>query len=165
MGTPIAIYDLTAQPPRDQVCRPGECFEASWNQDGANCINHARYEHLVRLSTSQDAAQKGADGGVVVAPPNTRIEVVNGLPICPTVFEPLADCVAKYTDFYFDDAHQISSGAATVNPIDAVSSQYVCRHNEQRPAAPVRTRTKVRFVPLLGGAAQVLNCCDTLGCK
>jgi hypothetical protein len=163
MGTPIAIYDMTALPLRSQVCRLGECFEASWTPDGANCINHARYEHLVRLSTSQDAAKRNPDGGV--DPGQEKRTVVDGFRVCSYEYQPLADCVAKYTDFYFDDTHQISSGATPVNPVEAVSAQYVCWQGEHRPAAPVRTRTQVRFVPIGGGPAETLDCCDTLGCK
>jgi hypothetical protein len=48
-GTPYAIYDLPATAPG--ICQKGQCWEASWNEGGATCMNHRRYFQLLFLAS------------------------------------------------------------------------------------------------------------------
>jgi hypothetical protein len=148
-GTPLAIYDHPP-PPRSVLCKSDKCFEASWDEKGARCINHARYEHLVLLSTIQAAYER---------PPANRTRI-DGLEVCGAQYGPIAECVALYKDFFYDDDHLMGTG---VSPIDAVTSQFVCKSGAKRrfPEA-VLTRTSVRFVTSTG--VDTLRCCDTLKC-
>jgi hypothetical protein len=161
-GTPIAFYNfVNPMPARRVICVEGECFEASWDDRGASCMSHARYEHLLRLATHQELRlfekMPGPRG------PITDVRnAIDRLPICGPEEQPLAQCAAQYTDFYYDDRHQIA-GPGPVNPVDAVTSQYVCKHNSKRLNGELLTRTKVRF-PLMDGGVEDLKCCDTLGC-
>ena len=165
-GTPLTIYDHP--PPSSFVlCKPGTCFEASWDESGARCINHARYEHLLLLSTIQTKrpyekkSSKEKTGSQQTGSPGPANPRVEGMEVCGPQYDPIGQCVAQYTDFYYDDTHPIGTG---VNPIDAVTSQFVCRTGKVRkfPQA-VLTRTKVRFV-VSSTQVDTLSCCDSLGC-
>jgi hypothetical protein len=149
-GTPIAMYDWdpagnrrVPEPNPKPVCPKGHCFEASWNGEGASCINHARYENLLRLSGREKLPEKVP---VRAVPLGEEKCAVDGLRHCGQTFDPVASCVAQYTDFYFDDNNQIF-GPGGFNPIDAVTAQYVCKHNEKRRMGVVRTRTMVDSFP------------------
>ena len=84
------------------------------------------------------------------------------LSYCADQYPPLSQCLAQYTDFYYDDAHKMP-GAGAWNPVDAVTAQYVCKAGAIRRNSLAFTRTNVRWaVP--PGAAEVLPCCDTLKC-
>jgi hypothetical protein len=171
-GTPLGIYD---NPP---VCIIADgCYEASWDDGGAVCINHARYEHLVLLSTIKDLCLATPSQSSVSPWKNPRLHAagvpagvcpattkkttrIDGLNVCGTQFEPIATCLSQYTDFYYDDDPVHKMGPMT--PINAVTSQFVCRTGKTRkfPGA-VLTRTKVRFV-VSSTKTDDLPCCDTL---
>jgi hypothetical protein len=55
-GTPYAIYPPPLQPeqkrPEAKICTDENCWEATWNKDGATCLNHRRYLELLYLAAS-----------------------------------------------------------------------------------------------------------------
>jgi hypothetical protein len=55
-GTPYAVYRYPLQPQEENpdagICTKDNCWEASWNQDGATCMNHRRYMELLYLASS-----------------------------------------------------------------------------------------------------------------
>ena len=186
-GTPLGIYDFRADGPHD-ACIAGGCFEASWNEAGATCISHKRYEHLVRMATIERLQSahvahppkkvaevhdhlkiiKGGGGQAVQAtvpnagaPPPPKLGV-DQLRYCDTRTGPLAACVNQYTDFYYDDNHRMPTAGAW-NPVDAATAQYVCKSGATRGTSWVLTRTKVRWF-VSPGPVEVLDCCDTLKC-
>jgi ADYC domain len=196
-GTPLTIYD---RPPPNDLCLTGQCYEASWDEQGAPCINHKRYEHLLLLSTDEQlygsirqyilldkklasaarrrieaenkaksvvvnpyhkisylASKWAGDTSAKTNPPKKM--TIDGLGVCGTQFDPIAACIAQYTDFYYDDGHYMGP----VDPIDAVTSQFVCKTGKTRIPQPVLTRTNVRWV-VPGKLPENLKCCDTLPC-
>jgi len=203
-GTPLGIYDLGAGG-TGGACDAGGCFEASWNGQGANCISHQRYEHLIRLATVEKLAtlaQKFPSplSPIEVPPPpatrvppsrppaeahskskpipkkimaseyiaRVKVPVHPGtdlLPYCAPQYQPLSQCLAQYTDFYYDDLHPMPTAGAW-NPVDAVTAQYVCKAGATRGNSLARTRTKVRWAvpPIPPNQVEALDCCDTLGC-
>jgi hypothetical protein len=146
-GTPFVVYDSGGG---TGLCRTGECFEASWDTNGATCINHLRHEALLKLAQAACPKAEAADAGI---------------PDCPTTRMRLAACLSRYTDFYYDDEHPMNM----VNPsaVDLISAQYVCLSRHDRKSSQgLLSRTKVRFTTGTGTGITVtpLSCCDTLGC-
>jgi hypothetical protein len=168
-GTHFAVYD-SAGSDVAAICWPGECFEASWDENGAVCINHLRYANLRALANvlgpgpfDQKGKRVEQSGG---ASRNICPEADRGKPpkeIClPRPDNPLTKCLDAFVDFYYDDQHRLDYlDPAAVNLITA---QYACRTKRIRTNEfGLFTRTMVR-INMNGGAVDQLPCCDTLGC-
>jgi ADYC domain len=169
-GTPFVVYDGSAT--NQSLCRPGECFEASWGTNGATCINHLRYEALLQLAQAAQYTQGGAaDAGTPDAGGTGSYNAgqtpisIDGLQGCSVPTSPLATCLSKYTDFYYDDQHPMN--LVNLSAVDSISAQYVCLSGQHRKFPQgLLSRTKVRFTTGSGTGTTVtpLPCCDTLGC-
>jgi hypothetical protein len=189
-GTPWAIYDLPKTRPQLQsggMCIPRKaCWEASWNEEGATCMNHRRYFSLLSLASiprsttgwNEAEVSAGRKESKVPDPkhpavkpslaewlktaPRLQVPPKDPLQGCAKTDSTLLACLQQFSRYYYDDSHEMQM-LGNPNPVDPVTAQIICLPQFYRlEPSTIQTRTAVRFPnPLAVGGYDVLECSDT----